>query len=91
MGFGVGTPDLAVYRMVKAGESGLNLQLSDLYDRRIEVPDLLTILKTLFTRRKWEIKVKGFPVAQIFKLQEIQRIMDKKVKEAVDKAKRQMR
>lgn len=87
MGSGVGHPDLALYRSVKAGEAGLNLRLSDLIDREIELPSMYEIIKSIFTKQKIRIILKAFPNRVIERLHAIQRGVDKEVKKELDKAK----
>jgi len=87
MGFGIGHPDVALYRMVKSGEAGLNLRLSDMFDKHIEVPDLLTIIKSLFTREKLRVKIKAYPNRLIERLLTIQRATDREIQRELNKAK----
>ena len=87
MGSGVGHPDLALYRSIKAGETGLNLRLSDLLDREVELPSLFTIIRSFFTKERLIIKFKAYPIKVIERLHAIQRGVDKEVKRIIDKAK----
>jgi len=88
---GLGHPDLAVYRLVKAGDTGLNLSLTDLFGRTLEIPNLREIIKSFFTRRPIKITVKGFPINQIRALEMIQKTIDDKVEDEIEKAKRRTR
>jgi len=88
MGSGLGHPDLALYRSIRAGEAGLNLRLSDLIDREVELPNLFTIIRSFFTRERLIIKFKAYPVKLIERLHAIQRGVDAQVKREIDKAKR---
>ena len=87
MGFGVGHPDLVLYRMVKAGESGLNLSLNDLIDREVIIPSLFDIVKSFFTRKQILIKIKAYPNKLIKKLQVVQRGVDKEIEKKLKNAK----
>jgi len=88
MGFGVGHPDLAVYRLVKGGETGLNLRLSDLFDKEIEFPSLIEVIRSILRGSRLKIKIKAFPNAMIERLQNIQLGVDKEIKRKVEEAKR---
>lgn len=88
MGSGLGHPDLALYRSIKAGETGLNLSLSDLIDRRIELPSLYDIIKSFFTKEKIIIIMKAYPNRIIERIHAIQRGVDKKIEWEIEKAKR---
>lgn len=85
---GVIPSDLALYRLVKAGESGLNLKLTDLFDRRIEIPNLFDILKTLVTKEKIPITIKGFSAVLIRRLISVQEYVDREVESKVREAQR---
>ena len=85
---GVVPSDLALYRLVKGGDSGLNLRLTDLFDRKIEIPNLLEIIKTLFTKDSIPITIKGFPVTLIRNLVSVQEYVDKEVERKVREAQR---
>lgn len=89
MEFGVGHPDLALYRAIKAGESGLNLQLSDLLDREIELPSLFTVIKSLFTKERLKIRIRAYPkrlIDRLFTIQtEVDREVEKKIRQAESK------
>ena len=87
MGFGIGHPSLAAYRMVKGGDSGLNLSLVDLYGQEIELPSLYEIIKSFFTRKPLKARIKGFSSQMIRQLQAIQKKIDDKVQEEIRKAK----
>ena len=77
---------MALFRLVKSGESGLNLGLMDLFGRDIEVPNLLSILKTFFTREPIIIRIKGYPAKLINRVIKVQQYVDKKVEEEMRKA-----
>jgi len=87
MGFGLGSPDLALYRLLKGGESGLNLSLNDLYDRIIIIPNLYEIVKSFFTRKKIIVTIKAYPNKIINRLQTIQRGVDKEIERKIQEAK----
>lgn len=87
MGFRVASLDLGLYRLIKGGDSGLNLNLSDLMDKRIELPNLLDILKTLFTKKKIEVTVKAYPSKVIDKLIAIQKGVDSEIEKKIREAK----
>ena len=91
MGFGLGHPSLAVFRLVKGSDTGLNLKLDDLFSREIEAPSLFEIIKSFFTRRPLQLKIKPYPDYLIRRLLTVQRGVDTKVKGEIDKAKRQGR
>jgi len=84
---GIGHPDLAVYRLVKGGDSGLNLSLTDLFGRTIEFPNLREIIRSFFTKRPIEAKIRGFPADLINRLEEIQKVVDGEIEKAISKAK----
>jgi hypothetical protein len=84
---GRGHPDLAVYRLIKGGDSGLNLSLTDLFGREIEFPNLKEIIKSFFTKRPIRAKIRGFPVDLIERLGEIQKAVDGEIEKAISKAK----
>jgi len=73
-------PDVATFRLIKGGESGVGLRLSDLFDREIEL-NLLGL--------KIRGMVKAYPVKLINKLVVIQKVVDEKVQDQIDKAKRE--
>jgi len=87
MGFRVANLDLGLYRLVKGGDSGLNLSLSDLMDKRIELPNLWDIVKTLFTKKKIEVTVRAYPGKLINRLIAIQRGVDREIEREISKAK----
>ena len=78
---------MALFRLIKSGESGLNLNLMDLYGRDIEVPDLLTILKTVFSRKPIIIKIKGYSARLINRIIRVQQYVDREVEKEIKKAK----
>ena len=75
---GIPHPDLALYRLVKGGEGGLGLRIEDLYDRRVEFKFLGLTIKGV---------LKAYPKRLIDKLIMIQRAVDDKILEEVEKAK----
>jgi len=84
---GIGHPDIALYRLVKGGDSGLNLNLEDIFDKHIEIPSLFDIVKSFFTRQPIMITLRAFPRDIIEKLMHMQSGVDELVKREVDKAK----
>jgi len=72
-------PSLALYRLVKGGDGGLGLSLGDLHDRRIELS---------FLGLKVTGVIKALPKRLIDKLLVIQKHIDDKIKEEMEKAKR---
>jgi hypothetical protein len=88
MGFGVGQPDLALYRLIKGGDTGLNIRLADLLDREMEVPNLRDLMKSFLTGQKLKVKIKGLPVPLIKRLETIQREIDEQIQTEINKAKR---
>jgi len=91
MELGLGHSGLAVYRLIKGGDSGLNLKLSDLIDREIKLPSLWEIVRTFFTRKPISIRIKAYPLRLITKLMTIQKRVDSKVKKEIEKSKRRSR
>jgi hypothetical protein len=87
MGFRVASLDLGLYRLIKGGDTGLNLSLSDLMDKRIELPNLWDIVKTLFTKKKIEITVKAYPSKIIDRLIAVQKGVDREIEKEISKAK----
>ena len=87
MGSGIGHPDLALYRLVKGGDTGLNLRLSDIFDREIEIPNLFTLLMSFIKRKNITIKVKALPASLIESLLTVQSGVDEQMKREIDKAK----
>lgn len=83
---GTGHPDVAIYRATQ-GQAGLNLTLSDLYDTDIELPSVKSVIKSLFTGKRLEARVLAKPITLIRKLMAIQKIVDEKVEEEIEKAK----
>ena len=77
---------MALFRLIKSGESGLNLNLMDLYGRDIEVPDLLTILKTVFNRKPIVIRIKGYSARLINRIIKVQQYVDREVEKEIKKA-----
>lgn len=88
MGSGVGHPDLAVYRLVKGGDSGLNLSLSDVFDRKVTLPSAREIITSLIKGSKLQIVLHGFSYGLIRKLELIQSIVDEEIKAKIESAKR---
>lgn len=88
MELGLSHSGLAVYRLTKGSDSGLNLRLSDLIDREIKLPSLWEIVKTFFTKKSISIKIKAYPVQLIRRLMIIQKKVDSKVEKEINKAKR---
>lgn len=88
---GIEHPDLAVYRLVKSGDTGLNLSLTDLFGRTLELPNLRQILRSIFTREPILVRVKGFPSDLIKRLELIQRKVDEQVQRTIEEAKRKTR
>lgn len=84
---GLGHPDIALYRLVKGGDSGINLSLGDIFDRCIEIPSLFNIVKSFFTKQPIVIRLRAFPRDIIEKLMYMQSGVDELVKKEVDKAK----
>lgn len=72
-------PDVATFRLVKGGEAGVGLKLSDLFDKEFEFK--------LFGLFKVKGVIKAFPVKLINKLITVQGAIDKQVQEEIDKAK----
>ena len=87
MELGLGHSGLAVYRLIKGGDSGLNLKLSDLIDREIKLPSLWEVVRTFFTRKPIYIKIKAYPLRLITKLMTIQKRVDSKVKRKLKRVK----
>lgn len=87
MGSGVGHPDLALYRLIKSGEAGLNLGLSDLFDKRIELPSFASVIRALLLGKKISVTVKAYPASLIERLLAIQRAIDKEIEKEITKAK----
>jgi len=81
--------DLAFYRLLHAGEQGLNLRMEDLYDREIELPGMRTLVGSLLSNKPITVLKKAYPVRLIRRLLVIQGIIDKKIEEETDKAKRE--
>jgi len=75
---GIPHPDLALYRLVKGGEGGLGLKIEDLYDRKIELKFLGITIKGI---------LKAYPKRLIDKLITIQKVVDDKIMEEMEKAK----
>lgn len=71
-------PSLALYRLVKSGEGGLGLNFGDLFDRRIEFS---------FLGLKITGIIKAMPKRLIDRLLVVQKHIDDKVQEEIDKAK----
>jgi hypothetical protein len=88
MGFGLSHPDLSVYRLVKSGESGLNLNLSDLFPKVIKVPSFFDIVVSFFSRKSLVVLVEAYPVNLIRRLEFIQKKVDEEIKAKIDKARR---
>lgn len=88
MELGLGHSGLAVYRLTKGGDSGLNLRLSDLIDKEIILPSLWEVAKTFITKKPICIKIKAYPIQLIRKLMIIQKKVDDKVKREIEKGKR---
>ena len=88
MGIDLVDSGFGLYRLVKAGDSGLNLKLSDLYGQVIEAPNLLDIIKSVFTRRPLQLIIKPYPVTLIRKLEQVQLKVDRKIEQEIEKAKR---
>lgn len=88
MELGLSHSGLAVYRLIKGGDSGLNLRLSDLIDREIRLPSLWEVVKTFFTKKPMYIRIKAYPVHLIRKLMTIQKKVDNKVEKEIEKSKR---
>jgi hypothetical protein len=80
-----------VYRLVTAGDAGLNLSLTDLFGREVELPSLRSIVKTLITGKPIRIRIRESPAPIIRRLEVIQGRIDKRIEEEVDKAKRLIR
>lgn len=91
MELGVSHSGLAVYRLIKGGDSGLNLRLSDLIDKEVKLPSLWEIVKTFFTRKPIPIIVKAYPLRLITKLMTIQKKVDSKIEREIEKSKRRSR
>ena len=91
MELGLSHSGLAVYRLIKGGDSGLNLRLSDLIDREIKLPSLWEVVKTFFTKKPIYIRIKAYPLRLITKLMTIQKKVDDKVKREIEKSKRRSR
>lgn len=73
-------PDVATFRLIKGGESGVGLQLSDLFDREIELSILGLKIRGV---------IRAYPAKLINKLVVIQRVVDEKIQDEIDKAKRE--
>jgi len=91
MELGLSHSGLAVYRLIKGGDSGLNLRLSDLIDREIKLPSLWEVVKTFFTKRSISITIKAYPSRLITKLMTVQKKVDDKVEREIEKSKRGIR
>jgi len=91
MELGLAHSGLAVYRLTKGGDSGLNLKLSDLIDREIKLPSLWEIVKTFFTKRSISITIKAYPLRLITKLMTIQKKVDSKIEREIKKSKSRSR
>lgn len=76
--------------MIKGGDSGLNLSLTDLFGREIELPGLRSLVLSLITNRPIVVKVKGFPVTLVKRLEQIQAGFDQMVKKEIEDAKRRL-
>jgi len=87
MSSGMTHPDLAVYRLTKGGESGLNLGLGDLFDREIEIPSFRELISFLLGKQKLRIKIKAFPRVMIERLENIQMGVDEQIQREIIKAK----
>ena len=86
MGFsGIDNVDLSLYRLVKAGEHGLNLSLTDLYGSEIELPNLYEIIKSLFTRRPITVKIKERSEQLINRLIKVQSYVDREIEKEIKK------
>ena len=84
---GLDNTDLSLYRLVKAGEHGLNLSLSDLYGSEIEVPSLYEIVRSLFNRKPIIIRVKERSEQLINRLIKVQSHVDKEIERQIKDAK----
>lgn len=80
---GLDSNDLSLYRLIKAGEHGLNLSLNDLYGSEIEVPNLYKIIKSLFNRKPITIKIRGRSEHLIRRLIKVQGHVDKEIEKQV--------
>ena len=88
MGIEVSDSGVSLYRLIKGGDTGLNLRLSDLYGQVIEAPNLLDIIKSVFTRKPIRLLLKPYPVTLIRKLEQVQLKVDRKIEQEIEKAKR---
>ncbi len=89
MEFGrIAHPSLAIYRAIKGGDSGLNLNLNDLIDREIKFPSMYEMVKSFFTRKSLTIIIKGYSMRLINRLMTIQSKVDDDVEKEINKAKR---
>lgn len=84
---GIDSTDSSLFRLVKAGEHGLNLSLLDIYGTEIEAPNLFEIIKSLFTRKKLKFRIRGREEKLINRLVKVQRLMDEEVEKEIRKAK----
>jgi len=88
MGLGVGHPSLALYRLIRAGEAGVNLSLADLFGKTYILPSMFDLVRSFFTRKPIEIKLKPEPQDTIRSLEAVQQYVDKKIKEKLEEAER---
>jgi len=91
MELGVGHSSLAVYRAIKGGDSGLNLKLSDLMDKEVQLPNLYEVIMSLFTRKPLFMIIKGYPIQLIRKLLTVQKKVDSKMEREIRKARSKIR